>query len=86
MERSLELYGYFEGSLDSEYVEDLFFEFLKDRDLNFFGLSFFDDDNFLLDLNGELFGRDLDDVELYGEFTVFCQRHNLRFVEVVKRH
>ena len=83
--RSLELYGYFEGSLSDDIVEDLFFDnFLQENQLEYFGLSYFGEKYDLLDLNGELFGNDYNELELFTKFQLFCQRHDLRFVELEK--
>ena len=82
-ENNLRLYGYFEGSLSDDVVEELFFDrFLQDNGFSFFGLSYFDERRELLDLDGELFGENCYELQLFAKFQLFCQRYGLRFVEL----
>lgn len=79
--KSLELFGYFEGSLSDDTVEELFFDkFLQENSLSFFGLDYFDNKEQRLDLNGELFDGTCKELELYAKFEDFCQNYGLRFV------
>ena len=83
--RSLELYGYFESNLSEDVVEFLFFDrFLQENQLDYFGLSLFEEKADLLDLNGELFDGKCNELELFAKFQLFCQRYNLKFVELSK--
>ena len=81
--KSLELKGYFEGSLSDDIIEELFFDkFLQENSLSYFGLDYFDNKEQILDLNGELFDGYCKELELYAKFEKFCQFHGLRFVFV----
>ena len=83
--RSLSLYGYFESNLSDDVVEFLFFDrFLQENRLDYFGLSLFEEKADLLDLDGELFGENCNELELFAKFQLFCQRYNLKFVELSK--
>ena len=81
--QSLSLYGYFESNVPDDVVESLFFDnFLQESGLDYFGLSLFEEKADLLDLDGELFGENCNELELFAKFQLFCQRYNLKFVEL----